>query len=211
MPPSRTRTAHDELHALEQRLAEARTAERDAEQLALAAQAAIETARDAVREAHDLGADATKPTEALEQAKRDAEQAALAFEGVGQRVQRATATRDTFLAEHGDRLLAELQPQCDEVTASMREHAQALLTDHAKWGELQRVVSRYLMAMRQSPGENAPGDHELAPVLRDIRRVLTGGHITSPAPHWQTRDAKREEEQRKAELREQRDLQAARG
>ena len=86
MPRESTATAHDELARLEQRIAEAKQAERAAQNEFAAAERAVEAARDQVREAHDLGGDAAKPTRALGKAKEAVEQAQLAREGVGRRV-----------------------------------------------------------------------------------------------------------------------------
>jgi hypothetical protein len=159
-----------------------------------------------VREAHDLGADPKRATARLEQAKQDVEQAQLAREGIAQRVRRATADRDRFIEEHGDRLLAELQPECSKVVEEMRDHAQALLADHQRWGQLQATVSRYLLAMHASPATNAPGDHQLAPVIKDLKRLLAQ-EITSPAPHMSARTDSHAEQARVAGLRQEREQQ----
>jgi hypothetical protein len=95
----RKSSAHTELDQLEQRVAEATLALREAEAKRAASEAAVETARDAVREAHDLGTDPGEAFEALEQAKLDAEQAALAAEGVAQRVRRAEQEKKPTVAK----------------------------------------------------------------------------------------------------------------
>jgi hypothetical protein len=179
------RTAHAELDQFEQRIAAARLAESEAEQALLLAEQAIETARDAVREAHDLGADPKRPTAQLEQAKQDAEQAALAREGIGQRVRRAIADRDACLEGHADDLLTELQPACTDVVAQMRTVAEQLLATDAEWRTLQQQVSRFLLAGHRQPAHASPAQHELTTVVRDLKRAL-GHDLTSPAPYDQT-------------------------
>lgn len=203
MPRSSAKvSAHSELDGLEQRLVQARQAEREAEIAALAAESAVETARDEVREAHDLGANPASATKRLDQAKHDAEQAALAREGIAQRVQRATADRDLFIAGNGERLLAELRPECEQVADDLREHSERLLAAHARWGQLSAKVSGYLLAMNMSPADNAPGEHELTAVVRDLKRALAN-EIRTPSPHWSKRDADADEQATRIQLREE--------
>ena len=103
-------TAHDRLAKLEQRVVDATQALRDAEARSAAAEVAVETARDAVRECHDLGSDPSEAIEALKLAKRDAEQAALGVEGVARRVDRAERDVAGFRQESGLQLLEERAP-----------------------------------------------------------------------------------------------------
>ena len=200
------KSAHAELDQLEQRIAAARLAEREAEQALLLADAGVEAAREDVREAHDLGADPKRATGRLEQAKKDAEQAALAREGIAQRVRRATADRDRFMEANGDRLLEELRPECSKVVEDMRAHAEALLADHVRWGQLQATVSRYLLATHASPAANAPGSHELAPAIKDLKRLL-GQEIASPAPNMTARTHSHAEQAQVAAMRREREQQ----
>ena len=102
--------AHAELHELEQRVAKARAADRDAQHALVAAQRAEEEAKDQVRSAHDVGEDPAKPTRALAKAREAAEQAELAREGVQRRVARAERDRTAFVEANAGRLLAELEP-----------------------------------------------------------------------------------------------------
>ncbi len=88
----------------------------------------------------------------------------------------------------------------------MRAHAEALLADHQRWGQLQSKVSSYLIAMHTSPADNAPGGHELSTVVRDLRRVL-GQEITSPTPHMTRRDHARTEQAQVTTLRREREQQ----
>jgi hypothetical protein len=196
-------SAHQELDALEQRIAAARLAERGAEQELRETRAEVEAARDAVREAHDLGQPAREPTARLDRAKGEVEQAQLALEGVGQRVRRATADRDRFLEENGARLLDEIGPDCDRVVIDMRLRAEALLEADREWSRLSQTVATYLRGMNLSPAENSRGEHELAQLVKDVRRALQH-RISSPSPHMATLDAAMADEERKKELREQR-------
>jgi ABC-type transporter Mla subunit MlaD len=164
--------AHRELERLEQRIADARRAAREAEQVLVNAEAAVEAARDAVREAHDLGSDAGAPTRKLDRAKRDVEQAALAREGVGQRVKRAIADHERYLAEHGEQLLSELQPECEQAAENLRTAAEALIAADSEWGRLSQVVARYLRGLSLSPAENSRAEHELSGFVRELRRAL---------------------------------------
>lgn len=191
-------SAHSQLDELNQRLAAARLAERQAEVALAAANTAVETARDKTREAADLNVDTAKPMQQLDAAKREAERAQLGYEGMGLRVQRADADRGRFIEEHGERLLAELEPQCQQVAADLRAHAEALLATHQRWNDLSRTVSAYLRGLNINAAQNAHGTHQLEPVVRDLRRVLTGD-IDSPAPHFVARDNQRATQpQRKA-------------
>ena len=200
-------SAHDELERLEKRIADARVAEREGEQAYRAAEAAAEDARDAVREAHDLGADASGPTRNLDKAKRDAEHAALAWEGVTQRVKGASDSRDRFMAENGEQLLDELRSDNDRAAANLRQAAEALLAADAEWSAQSQQVARFLRGMSLSPAENAPGQHELAGVIRDLRRSL-GNEITPPTPHLRQRAFDREERERRFSLRRAREREA---
>ena len=109
-------TAHAELARLEQRITEAKRAERGAQQDLGTAERSVEAARDAVREAHDLGADAKPATRTLGKAKEGVEQAQLAREGVGRRVTRAVADRDAWYglqAEVSRLLVAQRRRRAD--------------------------------------------------------------------------------------------------
>jgi hypothetical protein len=195
------RLAHAELDRLGQRLADAQQAEREAESNLAATEAAVEAARDEVREAHDLNANPARAMKDLEQAKHDAEEAALRLEGIGQRVRRAAAARELYLEQNGERLLAELAPDCAQVVQDMRAHAEELLADHGRWSNLSSQVAGYLRAMNLNPAENSRGEHELATVVRDLKRALAG-EIATPAPHWSARDFDREEQATRTRLRE---------
>ena len=152
-----------------------------------------------MREAHDLGADPAKPTERLEQAKHAAEQATLAREGLEQRVNRAGAERETYLAANGQALLAELEPDCDEVVRDLCAHAEALLLADKRWRQLSAAVSGHLRAQRLIPHANAPGEHGLEPVIADLKRALQHD-IASPSPHMSARDAADTERERVAHM-----------
>ena len=96
----RKRPAHAGLDRHDQRFAKAREALRRAEDDERRAASAVEDARDQVREAHDVGADAGEATVALARAKQDLEQATLRREGIEARVKRASAERLGYLEEH---------------------------------------------------------------------------------------------------------------
>jgi hypothetical protein len=70
MTPAK-RPAHIALERHGKRLSEATSALREAEATERRAVSAVEVARDAVREAHSLGADAAQPTLALDEANRE--------------------------------------------------------------------------------------------------------------------------------------------
>ena len=165
----KTTSAHDKLERLEERIADARVAEREAEQAYRAAEAAVEDARDAVREAHDLGHDPAKPTRRLERAKRSAEQAALALEGVGQRVRRATVARDSFMSESATQLIEELEPDCQAVAERVESAIAAVVDADREWHEMSAQVARYLRAAQWSRSENAISEHEISPQVRSLK------------------------------------------
>ena len=180
-----TVTAHDELGDLEARITEAKQADRAAQDALMQAERAVEQARDQVREQHDLGADAAKQTRELQKAKAAVEEKGLAREGVSRRVARATADRDRFVEENALALLEELRPQAEQVTADMLAAAEALIAADAAWSGLQARVGQLLIAAHRSPRDDAPGDHELTGLVRELRRM--SGEVRSPMPHGRVR------------------------
>ena len=173
MPPKST--AHAELDLLEQRLADAVVADREAEAKRIAAEVAVEDARDRVREAHDLNANPAKPTAQLEQAKWDAEQAALAKEGIGQRVARAERDVDRFKEENGLRLLEERAPRARELAGEVTRLAHELVRA-SKAMDPERAHSDRLIAAVSglSPmHDGPPSEHEWAPAVRELRRAVS--------------------------------------
>jgi hypothetical protein len=201
------RPAHTGLDRHNRNLAEATSALREAETTEAQAASAVETARDAVREAHDLGADPAEPTAQLDQAKQNAEAATLAREGIEQRVNRATHERENYLAENGRELLAELQPDCQQAVDDLRLHAEALLAADKQWRALSAVVGSHLRAQRLVPHMNAPGEHGLESVVLDLKRALQN-QITSPAPHMSAQRAAHTEQARVTNLRREREAVA---
>jgi hypothetical protein len=160
----------------------------------------VEAARDAVREAHDLGADPAKATAQLDQDKHAYEQATLAREGLEQRVRRADDERANYLTENSPALLSELRPECEQVVADMRAHAEALLLADKRWRQLSAVVAGHLRAQNLTPHTNAPGVHGLEPVLSDLKRALQRD-IVDPGPHWVQSHAARAERENVASMR----------
>lgn len=203
MTPAAKRPAHVGLERHNVRLAEANAALREAETDERNAASAVEVARDQVREAHDVRDDPSKATSALARAKADAEQTVLGREGVERRVKRAALERETFLSGNGEALLAELEPDCARAVEDLRAAAEALVRADRRWRELSTVVAGHLRAMNLVPHENAPGQHGLEGVVKDVRRALAH-EVASPAPTWHRRDAARAEGEAVARLRRER-------
>jgi hypothetical protein len=94
------------------------------------------------------------------------------------------------------------------VAAVDRQHVavvgEALLADHARWNSLSSRVAGYLRAMNLNPADNSRGEHQLATVMRDLKRALAGD-IDSPAPHWSARAAVLAEQANRIELRRERE------
>jgi hypothetical protein len=176
------RPTHAALERHNTRRAEAADALHRAEVAEREANSAVEVARDAVREAPDLGADASEAMSALAQSKRDAEQATLHREGVERRVRRAADERERFLEEHAEDLLAEMQPDFEQAAEALRTHAEALLAADRRWRELSALVSAYLRAQRLDPSANSFAEHGLEDTLRSFRRALQH-EVASPGPH----------------------------
>ncbi len=204
----RKRPAHAGLERHNQRLADANAALREAEIAERRAASTLEAARDAVREAHDLGADPSEPTAALDQAKAAAEAAVLAREGLEQRVARATAGRENYLSQNGQALLAELAPDCEQATADLRARAEALLGADKRWRELSATVAALLRAQRLIPHQNAGGQHGLEDAIRTLKRALQS-EVISPAPHMTAANAARIERETVSNLRREREEAAA--
>ena len=117
MPPKQS--AHGELDALQQRVADARLAVDAAEAAHIEAEAALEVAHDKVREAHELDQDPRAPTKALEKAKHTLEQAELAREGIEQRLLRAEREVAHFRETRGWDLLRERESVARELAGKL--------------------------------------------------------------------------------------------
>jgi hypothetical protein len=63
----------------------------------------------------------------------------------------------------------------------MTRAAEDMLSADAEWFALQAQVSRLLVAQHRRPAEDAPGEHELTGVVRELRRAPHA--IRTPMPH----------------------------
>ena len=67
----------------------------------------------------------------------------------------------------------------------MRQAVDALLSADAQWSALQARVSGLLMAANRRPADDAPAAHELAGVVRELKR--SPDVATSPMPFLRAR------------------------
>ena len=155
----------------------AREAQREAE----AAEQAAATARDQLVEAHAAGTDVRKAEQAHGKARDKAEAAAIRAEGAARRAERAGREANTYEVEHVQGLLAELEPQATAAAERLTASARELFEAHTEWHDVSAKVGALL---RHVPGpSNAPSDHALGSVIRDVRNFLrTSGEIAPPLP-----------------------------
>jgi hypothetical protein len=168
------RSAHDELEKLQNRLAEATSALRERETGAAAADACLEDARDAVREAADLDQDAAVAAAELQTAKEDAERAHLAVEGVSQRVRRAEAEVASFKEENGVRLLEERAPFAVELAGDVTRLAHELIRASKKVDAERAHQDKLIAAVPGlSPAHDGPpSEHAWHGALKELGRAV---------------------------------------
>ncbi len=119
------------------------------------------------------------------------EPARLKADGLARRAADAATSVTGFIAEHGDELIAELEPEAEAIAARLSEAAQAVLAADREWAAMSQTVGALLAAMPDgSPRGDMADGHELAEVVRDIRRTLSDGQtVAVPSPHWRGRRA----------------------
>ena len=67
------------------------------------------------------------------------------------------------------------------MVADMRQAAEDLLSADSRWFALQARVSVLLTAQHRRPATDAPGSHELAETVRQLKR--TADAVSSPLPY----------------------------
>ena len=171
----------DRLAKLRQAAAKEATTSREAQREAEAAEQAAAAARDQLVEAHAAGTHVRKAEQAHAKARDKAEAAAIRAEGAARRAERAAQDAGTYEADHVQDLLAELEPPATAAAERLTASARELYEAHTGWHD---VSARVGALLRHVPGpSNAPSDHALAPVMRDVRNFLrTSGEIAPPLP-----------------------------
>jgi Bifunctional DNA primase/polymerase, N-terminal len=94
-----------------------------------------------------------------------------------------------------------------EAVEDLHSAIDALRAAHTGWHSVATEIAGYLRGMNLNPAENAPGEHGLEPIIRDLRRLR---ELRSPAPHWRRREATEDEQRRVAQLlRERNEVEVA--
>lgn len=166
---------HAELEELASAQAAEQTAAIELEAAVEAALSAAQQARTDLVEAHAAGRQITKAHTRRDEADRKVEELSIRAEAAQLRATRAAQERERFEVEHARELIEELVPDAQAAIEKMRAAATDLLAADRDWYAVSHRSGHFLSKIAgATAAQNSPGDHGLAPIVRDLRRALAG-------------------------------------